>query len=101
MVLEYGQADGRFDAYLMAAKKLGWCRLASLYQTEFQFTLSFHSSWCTSVHEVCFVVYFGKFGSNSSSVIAENQYFATFLAVPLIAGLAGCVLGHLFTILKR
>lgn len=49
----------------------------------------------------CFVVYFGKFGSNSSSVIAENQYFATFLAVPLIAGLAGCVLGHLFTILKR
>lgn len=49
----------------------------------------------------CVVIYFGKFGSNSSSVIAENQYFATFLAVPLIAGLAGCVLAHLFTILKR
>ena len=26
--------------------------MASLYQTEFVFTLHFHSSWCTSVHEV-------------------------------------------------
>ena len=29
--------------------------MASLYQTEFLFTLSFHSSWCTSVHGVCYV----------------------------------------------
>lgn len=29
--------------------------MASLYQTEFVFTLHFHSSWCTSVHEVCFI----------------------------------------------
>lgn len=49
----------------------------------------------------CIAIYFGKFGSNSSSVIAENQYFATFLAVPLIAGLAGCISGHLFSIMKR
>lgn len=42
-----------------------------------------------------FVLYLNVFWPNSSSVIAENQYFARFISVPLGAGFIGCLLGLL------
>ena len=40
-----------------------------------------------------FVVYLNIFWPNSPSVIAENQYFARFISVPLGASFIGCILG--------
>lgn len=42
-----------------------------------------------------FVLYLGVFGTKSPSVIAENQYFARFISLPLGAGFIGCLLGLL------
>lgn len=42
-----------------------------------------------------FVLYLGVFGTDSQSVIAENQYFAKFIGFPLGAGFIGCLLGLL------
>jgi len=51
---------------------------------------------------VCAWIYFAGTGSGSASVIAENRYFALFLAEYFTVGLAGCVAGHLIaTISKR
>lgn len=44
----------------------------------------------------CLAAYIGAFGTNSLSVVAENQYFAMFLSVPLIASLIGSLIGILF-----
>ena len=41
----------------------------------------------------CFILYLNVFGTNSQSVIAENQYFALFLAIPFSAAFIGCLLG--------
>lgn len=41
----------------------------------------------------CFILYLNVFGPNSQSVIAENQYFALFLAIPFSAAFIGCLLG--------
>ena len=40
----------------------------------------------------CFILYLNVFGTNSQSVIAENQYFALFLAIPFSAAFIGCLL---------
>ena len=50
----------------------------------------------------CFVLYLGVFGPDSPSVIAENQYFAKFISVPIGASFIGCLLGLLiYTLLKN
>ena len=43
----------------------------------------------------CFVIYLNVFWTDSPSVIAENQYFARFISVPLGASVIGCLLGLL------
>lgn len=49
-----------------------------------------------------FVLYSGVLGTDSPSVIAENQYFAKFIGVPLGAGFIGFLLGLLiYKILKN
>lgn len=45
----------------------------------------------------CLVTYLGAFGTSSPSVVAENQYFAMFLCIPIGGGFVGCLLGMLFT----
>lgn len=41
----------------------------------------------------CLVLYLNLFWTNSSSVIAENQYFALFLLIPCSLSFIGCLLG--------
>ena len=41
----------------------------------------------------CLIVYLNIFGINSSSVFAENQYFALFLLTPVALSFTGCLLG--------
>lgn len=41
----------------------------------------------------CFVLYLNFFWTNSPSVIAENQYFALFLIIPVSFSFMGCLLG--------
>ena len=45
----------------------------------------------------CLVTYLGAFGASSPSVVAENQYFAMFLCIPVGGGFVGCLLGMLFS----
>lgn len=45
----------------------------------------------------CLVTYLGAFGTSSPSVVAENQYFAMFLCIPVGGGFVGCLLGMLFS----
>lgn len=45
----------------------------------------------------CLVTYLGAFGTSSPSVVAENQYFAMFLCIPIGGGFVGCLLGMLFS----
>ncbi len=45
----------------------------------------------------CLVTYLGIFGTSSPSVVAENQYFALFLCIPIGGAFVGCLLGILFT----
>lgn len=42
----------------------------------------------------CTWIYFVGAGSSSASVIAENRYFAKFMAENMIWGVVGCALGH-------
>ncbi len=49
----------------------------------------------------CLITYMGVLGPSSTSVMAENQSFAKFLAAHMIAGLAGCALGAIFTKMKH
>lgn len=50
----------------------------------------------------CLVIYSNIFWADSLSVIAENQYFALFISVPLGAGFIGCLLGLLiYKLLKK
>lgn len=44
----------------------------------------------------CLVTYLGAFGTSSPSVVAENQYFAMFLCIPIGGAFVGCLLGMLF-----
>ena len=45
----------------------------------------------------CLVTYMGIFGSNSPSVVAENQYFAMFLCIPIGGAFVGSLLGLLLS----
>ncbi len=50
----------------------------------------------------CFIIYMNIFGTNSSSVIAENQTFAIFLSIVLVPDLIGVLLGWLiFGFIKK
>lgn len=44
----------------------------------------------------CLVTYMGAFGTYSSSVVAENRYFAIVLCIPIGGAFVGCLLGMLF-----
>lgn len=44
----------------------------------------------------CLATYLGAFGTSSPSVIAENQYFAMFLCIPIGGAFVGCLAGMLF-----
>lgn len=46
---------------------------------------------------ICLVTYLGVFGTSSPSVVAENQYFAMFLCIPIGGAFVGCLLGMLFS----
>ena len=41
----------------------------------------------------CLALYLNLFWTNSSSVLAENQYFSLFLLTPIILSFIGCLLG--------
>lgn len=43
----------------------------------------------------CLVTYMGIFGTSSPSVVAENQYFAMFLCIPIGGAFVGSLLGLL------
>ena len=43
----------------------------------------------------CLVLYLNLFWTNSSSVIAENQYFSLFLLKPISLSFIGCLLGFI------
>ena len=43
----------------------------------------------------CLVLYLNLFWTNSSSVIAENQYFSSFLLKPISLSFIGCLLGFI------
>ena len=45
----------------------------------------------------CLVTYMGIFGTSSPSVIAENQYFAMFLCIPIGGAFVGSLLGLLLS----
>ena len=45
----------------------------------------------------CLVTYLGAFGMSSPSVVAENQYLAMVLCIPIGGGFVGCLLGILFS----
>lgn len=45
----------------------------------------------------CLVTYMGIFGTSSPSVIAENQYFAMFLCIPVGGAFVGSLLGLLLS----
>ena len=49
----------------------------------------------------CLITYAGVGEIPSTSVIAENQVFAKFLAVHIAAGLIGCVAGTVFTGIRQ
>ena len=43
----------------------------------------------------CLVLYLNLFWTNSSSVLAENQYFSLFLLTPISISFIGCLLGFI------
>ena len=45
----------------------------------------------------CLVTYMGIFGTSSPSVVAENQYFAMFLCIPIGGAFVGSLLGLLLS----
>ena len=45
----------------------------------------------------CLVTYIGIFGTSSPSVVAENQYFAMFLCIPIGGAFVGSLLGLLLS----
>ena len=45
----------------------------------------------------CLVTYMGIFGTSSPSVVAENQYFAMFLCIPIGGSFVGSLLGLLLS----
>ena len=45
----------------------------------------------------CLVTYMGIFGTSSPSVVAENQYFALFLCIPIGGAFVGSLLGMLLS----
>lgn len=47
----------------------------------------------------CLVTYMGIFGTASPSVVAENQYFAMFLCIPIGGAFVGCLIGLLLFML--